>query len=230
MRLAKYLAMCGVGSRRFCENLILEKRITVNDKPVESVATNVLPTDIIALDDNELKIKKLVYYLLNKPIGYTASVKDSHADKLITELVPPEPSVWPVGRLDRETTGLIILTNDGELTFKLTHPKYKKEKEYIAQLDRELKLADISRITKKGIVLEDGPIIPDGFQRISDKTYQIIIHEGRKRLIRRLFKQLGSKVIRLERIRIANLYLNGIAPGKYRSLTDKEIKEIQKDG
>ena len=226
MRIAKYLASCGLGARRKCEDLVTKGLIKVNDVTVNQLSFNLsTDSDKVFFNGKEIIPQKKVYYLLNKPVGYTTTLSDPYAEKVLIDLVPNTPPVWPVGRLDKDTSGLIILTNDGELTQKLTHPKYKKEKEYLAVLDKQLTKNDIEQI-KEGIELDDGFIKPDSINFIGKNQYQITIHEGRKRIVRRIFKHFGSTVISLKRIRISELELKGIEIGSYRELTEKELEKL----
>lgn len=226
MRLAKYLASCGIASRRHCEEIIRSGVVKVDGSTVNEVSKNVLGSEVIEVNEEEVIPQKLVYYLLNKPTGYTSSVSDLHAKKLVTELVPEEPPVWPVGRLDRETSGLIIMTNDGDFTNNLIHPKYKKEKEYEITTNKPLSAKEIIAI-KNGLDLKDGQFKPDAFYEISSCQYKIIIHEGRNRLIRRAIEQVDKEVVSLKRIRIDNLTLNDLKEGQYRLLTKKELEGLK---
>ena len=226
MRIAKYLASCGLGARRKCEDLVTKGLIKVNDATVNRLSFNLnTDSDKVFFNGKEIIPQKKVYYLLNKPVGYTTTLSDPYAEKVLIDLVPNTPPVWPVGRLDKDTSGLIILTNDGELTQKLTHPKYKKEKEYFAVLDKQLTKNDIEQI-KEGIELDDGFIKPDSINFIGKNQYQITIHEGRKRIVRRIFKHFGSTVISLKRIRISELELKDVEIGNYRELTEKELEKL----
>ncbi|MFH1737102.1 MAG: pseudouridine synthase, partial [Actinomycetota bacterium] len=186
MRIARYLSICGLGSRRACESFIKNGRVRVNGEIVTNLTTRIdAEKDEIVVDGKSVKPCEIVYYLLNKPPGYTCSRSDAYATNLVTELVPDDPPVWPAGRLDRETTGLLILTNDGKLTQRLTHPRHKKSKEYVLETEPPFSAKDIDDISK-GIVLTDGLIIPDKFDELRPGRYKIVIHEGRKRIIRRL--------------------------------------------
>lgn len=226
MRLAKYLASCGLGSRRKCERLVEEGRVFVNGKPADRPATNIDQTvDIVTFDGGVVKPKEKVYYAVNKPAGYTCSRDDQHADRLVTKLVPKDPPVWPVGRLDRETSGLILLTNDGELTQRLTHPSYEKEKEYLLTTDSPFSRDEFGE-AKAGVTLDDGLLKPDLIEPAGGKTYRVVIHEGRKRLIRRFAAYFGKNVRKLERIRIAGLELGDLEEGDYRTLSDEEASAL----
>lgn len=225
MRIAKYLASCGLGSRRKCEEIIKAGKVKVNNITVTDLATRILPDDIVLVDGVKCETQNKVYYLVNKPVGYTSTVADPYAKKLITELVPTEPPVWPVGRLDKETSGLIILTNDGKLTQKLTHPSFQKEKEYLAKVTKELSAEELQQLLE-GIVLEDGATKADQIERVNEKTYRIVIHEGRNRLVRRIFDHFKSEVIELTRIRIDGLNIDDLKTGEYKILTSVDLEKL----
>lgn len=225
MRIAKYLSSCGIDSRRKSEELIKAGLVTVNDNAIKDLAFQVEPTDVVKVKDKLCVIKEKVYYAINKPAGFTSTVSDKHANKLVTELVPETIPVWPVGRLDKETKGLLLLTNDGELTQKLTHPSFEKEKEYLIKTSRKLTDEEITEI-QKGIKLDDGEIIPDKFNVLTDNNYSIVIHSGKNRIIRRIFEHFNISNIDLTRIRIGNLKLEGIESAKFAVLSQKEIKEL----
>jgi len=227
VRIAKYLASCGLGSRRKCEEIIAFGKVTVNGTSINSPALNVSPdTDVIKLSGKTLEPQKKVYYLVNKPVGYTCSLADEHAKKLVIELVPDGELVWPVGRLDRDTSGLIILSNDGELTQRLTHPKYEKSKTYIATLDRGLTATELAKLVG-GIELEDGRVKPDELHQLSANEYEITVHEGRNRLVRRIFEHFGRKVVKLERTKLAFLEIGSIKTGGNRRLNRQEVERLK---
>ncbi len=229
MRLAKYLASAGLGSRRNSEKIITDGEILVNGRRVTDAATEINPAeDIVVHRGSVVSPKKLVYYLLNKPRGYTTTKSDPHAKHLITELVPDEPPVWPVGRLDRETTGLIVMTNDGDLTEKLTHPRHEKAKEYLVQTNLGLTDKEIGQI-REGVTLDDGLMKVDLFEKTAKDKYKIVIHSGKKRIIRRLIAFFGKEVISLERRRIANLKIGSLKVGQHRLLSKGEIEEIKRN-
>ncbi len=222
-RIARYLASCGFGSRRDCEDLIRDGSVQVNGKTTVDVACSVDPgKDRVVVDNKQVRPYRKVYYLLNKPAGYTSTTRDAHADKVITDLVPDDPPVWPVGRLDRETTGLIILTNDGDLTQQLTHPRFEHEKEYYVLIDSPLSPAQQEKI-KSGIMLDDGMIHPDDFEEIGSGRYRIVLHEGRKRIVRRIIEYFKKKVISLERVRISSITLGDLKEGEYKGLSKVDI-------
>ncbi len=226
IRIAKFLASCGIGSRRKCEDIITAGDVQIDDETVTTPATTVGPENVVKVRGKIVSPNKLVYYLLNKPTGYTSTVADEHAKKLITELVPGEPPVWPVGRLDRDTAGLIVLTNDGELTQKLTHPSFEKQKTYIATVSKPLTDKQIQELLG-GIRLDDGPIKPDSVHNLIDSKYEITVHEGRNRLVRRIFEYFGVTVIALTRTKLAFLTLKGLEPGQYRVLTTDEVDRLK---
>jgi len=225
MRLAKYLASTGVSSRRKSEEIIQSGRVKVNSASITDPAFSVSEEDCILLDGKQVQTDRKVYYLLNKPVGYTSTVSDRHADHLITELVPESPSVWPVGRLDKNTSGLIIMTNDGDLTQKITHPSHQKLKEYSFSVDRPLSDVELAKM-KKGIVLEDGEFKPDHLEVLSQGKYLVRVHEGRNRLIRRSIEHFGKNIIKLHRAKIGPLELGNLKMGEYRNLTEKELRSL----
>lgn len=232
MRLSKYLADSGVASRRKAEEIILEGRVSVNGETVRELGTKVDPEkDKVTVDDKNINANaEKIYYLLNKPAGYTSTAKDPHAKHTVLELVPEKPRVFPVGRLDKDTTGLLILTNDGELTQKLTHPSYEKEKEYIVICGSELTDIEIKKL-ENGIILDDKKTAPTKVRFIADNSdkyfhYSVTIREGRNRQIRRMFESIRNPVISLGRIRVDSLNLGDLKEGKYRELTKQEIDKL----
>lgn len=227
-RIAKFLSSAGIASRRKSEELIRDGRIKVNGEAIFDLGRQVDPAiDTILVDDKEVESNEYVYYLLNKPIGYVSTVSDRHAEKKVTELVPVDPPVWPVGRLDKDTHGLLILTNDGDLTQRLTHPKYEKEKEYLAKTDKEVTDNELGQI-ERGITLEDGFVQAGEIEKTGKNTYRIVIHIGKNRIVRRIFGFFGKTVIDLKRIRVNNLEIGDLPVGKFRELTENEIEDLIK--
>jgi len=189
IKIAKFLSEAGIASRRKSETLVRQGLIFVNGKTMVDPARRVDPiTDKVAYKGKPVVPAALVYYLLNKPVGYTSTTDDPHAANLVTELVPASPKVWPVGRLDKYTSGLLILTNDGELVQRLTHPKFEIEKEYEIVTNIPLTATDIALI-RRGMRLEDGFIKPDRFEVAGAKLYRVIIHSGKKRVVRRIIEK-----------------------------------------
>ena len=226
VKIAKYLAQAGVASRRKAEALVKQGLVSVNGKISADPALRVNPkTDKILYRGKPLSPAQKVYYLLNKPVGYTCTAQDPHAEKLVGELVPAEPRVWPVGRLDKMTSGLLILTNDGDLALSLTHPRYRVEKEYEITADFPLAENEIAAV-QKGVSLEDGFIRPDRFEKISGKRYRIVIHSGKKRVVRRIVEKIGKSVAQLKRTRVGSLELQNLPLGKWRRLSPAEIKKL----
>lgn len=225
-RLQKVLARVGLGSRRVCEDLIDAGRITVNGEiPVlgRRVDTG---SDRIALDGIPLPVRPgLVYYLLNKPSGTVSTVSDTHGRPTVVALVPPSPRVFPVGRLDRETEGLLILTNDGDLTHRLTHPSYGVWKEYLAEVEGVPGRA-VLRSLREGLQLEDGLTAPARVSNPAPNVLRLAIHEGRNRQVRRMCEAVGHPVVRLVRTRIGPVADTTLRPGQWRSLTPAEVRAL----
>ena len=225
-RLQKVLARTGVGSRRVCEDLIVDGRVTVNGEvPVlgRRVDTAV---DVIELDGVPLPVRPgLVHYLVNKPPGVVSTADDTHGRPTVVDLVPPEPRVFPVGRLDMDSEGLIIVTNDGELTHRLTHPSFGVAKEYLVHVEGEPSPGDVRRL-RDGVELEDGMTAPARVAVVSPTLLRMVIHEGRNRQIRRMCESVGHPVVRLVRTRIGPLADPSLTPGSYRPLTFDEVRGL----
>ncbi|HPN67295.1 MAG TPA: pseudouridine synthase [bacterium] len=234
VRLQKYLAESGIGSRRECEMHIWEGRVKVNGKKVAEMGIKIDPEqDEVRFKDKIVRINYKVYYALNKPAGYVSTRRDINAPKMVTHLVPPEPPVYPVGRLDKDTEGLIILTNDGELTNKLTHPRNHVEKEYAVvcrpRFD-DINLANAIRQMERGVLI-NGYLTKRTklFNVNQDRNrifFNIILKEGKKRQIRRMCHNVGLKVINLKRVRIGELKLGGLKKGEYKVLSKQDISKI----
>lgn len=214
-RINKYIASCTGYSRRKAEELVLTGKVKVNNEVVRDLSTQISESDKVYLDGKAINPQGFVYYALNKPVGYTTTTSDPHAKKLITNLVPKEPPVFPVGRLDKNTSGLIFLTNDGNFAQKMTHPKYEKEKEYIVETDKVLSEKSLGKL-RGGIRLDDGITAPAEVKVIGNKKYSIIIHEGKNRQIRRMIEKVGTNVVTLKRIRIGDFKLENLEEGKYK--------------
>jgi 23S rRNA pseudouridine2605 synthase len=227
IRLNRFISNSGVCSRRDADEHIRNGLITVNGKTVTDFGTTVSYDDDVRYRNKRLSAEKKVYILMNKPKDYVTTVEDPHADKTVLDLLGdnfPE-RVYPVGRLDKATTGVLLLTNDGELTGKLTHPKYNRRKIYHVFLDRPVTKNDLFRFTE-GIELDGEKIVADAvsYADPEDKTQiGIELHSGQNRVIRRMFETLGYKVKKLDRVYFAGLTKKNVARGKWRFLTEKEI-------
>jgi len=225
-RLQKVLARIGVGSRRVCEELIVAGRVTVNGE-VPVLGRRVDPAvDRVELDGVPLPIQPgLVHYLVNKPPGVVTTAEDTHGRPTVVSLVPDSPRVFPVGRLDMDSEGLLLLTNDGELTHRLTHPSFGVPKEYLVQVEGEPAPGQVRQL-REGVVLEDGPTAPARVAVVAPSLLRIVIHEGRNRQIRRMCEVVGHPVVRLVRTRIGPLTDPSLGPGSYRQLTVDEVRGL----
>ena len=223
VRLQKYLSQCGVASRREAEELIWEGRVKVNGQVVDKMGVKVDPyNDVVKVGRKIIQPLEKVYYVVNKPMGYVSTVKDKYAQKKVTDLVPPTPPVYPVGRLDKETEGLILLTNDGELTNYFTSPKSNIDKEYevVCRARREdMKLDKAIKHLQVGVFIDGYKTKPAKVTKLHEKDskiyFNIVIKEGKNRQIRRMCHNVGMKVLKLRRIRIGKLKLGNLAKGKY---------------
>ncbi len=226
-RLQKVLARHGFGSRRVCEDLIAASRVTVN-RDVAVLGRRVdVDRDEVAVDGVVVGVRPdLVYYLLNKPAGVISTAHDPQGRRTVIDLVPAEPRVFPVGRLDGETEGLLLLTNDGDLTQRLTHPSYGVEKEYLAQLRGNPSRSALRRL-REGVTLDDRPSAPARVIRVEADLVKIIIHEGRNRQVRRMCEAVGYPVVRLVRTRIGPLVDRSLAPGDWRKLSATELRSLE---
>jgi len=230
IRLNKYIANAGVCSRREADALITDGQITVNGKVVTEMGHKVLPSDTVKYQGKLLKFEKLQYVLLNKPKGFITTMSDERGRKTVMSLVAKacDERIYPVGRLDRNTTGLLLFTNDGDFAKKLTHPSYQVKKIYQVELDKPLTKADFEAIIK-GVELEDGLATVDELAVISEdnKTVGIEIHIGRNRIVRRIFEHLGYQVEKLDRVTFGHLTKKNLPRGKWRHLTDAEVGKLR---
>jgi 23S rRNA pseudouridine2605 synthase len=227
-RLQKVLAQAGLGSRRACEGLIAAGRVQVNGE-VAALGRRVDPgSDAVAVDGVPVGVRPgLVYYLLNKPPGVVSTASDPQGRPVVTGLVPSTPPVHPVGRLDAASEGLLLLTNDGELTFRLTHPSFGVEKEYLVAVEGIVKPGALRRL-REGVDLGDGRTSPARVARIGDDVLRITIHEGRNRQVRRMCDAVGHPVRRLVRTRIGPIRIGQLAPGAWRELSQREVRALEK--
>ena len=227
IRLNKYLANAGICSRREADEYIQAGVITVNGEVVTELGTKVLRTDEVKFHDQPVNIEKKVYVLLNKPKDYVTTSDDPQQRKTVMDLVKNacRERIYPVGRLDRNTTGVLLLTNDGDMASKLTHPKFLKKKIYHVYLDKNVTAHDIQQI-RDGIQLEDGEIQADECEYADEKDKKqvgIEIHSGKNRIVRRIFESLGYRVCKLDRVMFAGLTKKGIKRGDWRFLTEQEV-------
>ena len=230
IRLNRFISQSGVCSRREADEFILAGVVTVNGQVVTELGTKIMPTDEVRFNDERLQGEKNVYLVLNKPKGYVTSLDDPHADKTVMDLVRGACSerVYPVGRLDKNSLGLLLITNDGDITRQLTHPSYHKKKIYQVTLDKPLTRADMDSLTE-GITLEDGDIFADEVAYASEdkRTVGVEIHSGRNRIVRRMFEHLGYTVQKLDRVYYAGLTKKNLKRGAWRFLTKDEVMRLK---
>ena len=226
-RLQKIIAAAGICSRRKAEQLILQGRVFVNGKPAKLGQKADPEEDEILVDGKPLKIQKKRYIALYKPRGYLTTLYDPFGRKTIRELIGDiEERVFPVGRLDEDSEGLLLLTNDGEWANRIAHPRYEVEKEYIVILSRPPE-SEEEKTVLRGIEVDGRRVDVRRFKKIGRKKYLVVIHEGRKRIIRRMFQQLKAEVVRLIRTRIGSIKLKGLRPGQWRELTEPEVNAFR---
>lgn len=230
-RLQKVIAASGIASRRKAEELILKGKVYVNGERVTELGTKVSGNDTVMVDGNVISYEEKVYFLLNKPGRVISSVKDEKDRMTVVDLIDTDKRIYPVGRLDYDTTGLLILTNDGELSNILTHPSKGVEKTYVAKLNKIIEVNDIFKL-KKGVLIDNQKCIPTRVKvRKNDKVnntsvVEISIVEGRNHIVKKVFAELGYKVIKLNRTTYGFLTLEGLNRGQYRTLSVKEVKKL----
>jgi 23S rRNA pseudouridine2605 synthase len=232
VRLAKYLAHAGVASRRSAEALVAAGRVSVGGEIVTDPARDVDEHSGVALDGRPLaESEPRVLYALNKPVGVVSTARDTHGRRTVVDLVPADGlRLYPVGRLDADSSGLILLTNDGELANRLTHPRYEVPKTYRARLAGAPIADGALRALRAGVELEDGPTAPARVRRLGGRGSEVIeltIHEGRNRQVRRMCEAVGHRVLELERTRFGPLALDGLAPGAHRRVGDAETERLR---
>lgn len=228
-RLQKVLAARGWGSRRVCEEMIEAGRVRVNGEVAQLGRRVDVQVDVVEVDGAPVGVRPdFVYYLLNKPAGVVSTAKDTHDRETVVDLVPAEPRVYPVGRLDAETEGLLLLTNDGDLTHRLTHPKFGVEKEYIAHVDSDGRPVSNSALAtlRRGVDIGDGVTSPAEVGELQPGVLRVVIHEGRNRQVRRMCETVGYPVLRLVRTRIGPLVDKSLRPGDWRELSLAEIRSL----
>lgn len=231
MKLNLYLARSGVASRRKSAELIKNGRVIVNGEKVLVPFREVTGRDRISVDGKKVVPEKFVYVAVNKPIGFTCTLKDQFAEKKVTDLVPRSLGrLYPVGRLDRYSSGLVILTNDGDFSQRLSHPSYEAEKEYLVIISPPISRSEAA-VLKTGVIYEGEKLSASEVVVLKKEsgrsTLQVILKEGKKREIRRMFGCLGRHVLTLRRVRIGNILLGKLEPGKYRFLSEKEVSSAQ---
>jgi 23S rRNA pseudouridine2605 synthase len=227
MRLAKYLATSGVASRRTSEEIVRAGRVTVDGETITDPARDVSADSRVALDGTTVSlVHERVVYALNKPAGVVSTARDPQGRPTVVTLVPQTERLYPVGRLDIDTTGLILLTNQGELAHRLTHPSFEVEKTYRALVGGPALEERALRALRDGVELEDGRTAPARVRRVSADVLELTIHEGRKRQVKRMCEAVGHPVKRLERVGFGPLELGDLPRGRWRRLTDPEIEAL----
>ena len=225
MRLNAYLARAGVASRRGADELIKAGRVVV-DGATGELNTVVGAHAVVEVDGKRVRQQKLAYVLLNKPAGVVTTVRDPHARQTVVDLVGRRPGVVPVGRLDADTTGALLLTNDGPLAHRLAHPRYEVDKVYVADVEGHLGKDEL-RALAEGVELEDGRTAPARVRTLTPSRLELTIHEGRKHQVKRMLETVGHPVIRLHRSRYAGLDVRGLKPGESRELTADEVEVLR---
>lgn len=231
------LIEAGIASRRKLAAAIIEGRVTVNKKVVTNLRHPVGSDDAITVDGKAIKLKpaKYIYIIMNKPYGVLSTASDERGRKTVIDLLPEkyrQMRLYPTGRLDIDSTGMLLLTNDGDLTFRLTHPSFENEKEYLVQVKDKLKPEEVRQL-EKGIRLEDGMTAPAVVKEVKNSqpfNYSITIHEGRNRQVRRMFGVLGHPVLALKRIRLGSLTLGNLKEGETREIPNQKIKQMLSEG
>jgi 23S rRNA pseudouridine2605 synthase len=231
IRLNRYIANAGLCSRREADTFIATGCVTVNGKIVSEMGFQVKPGDQVSFNGKIINTERKVYLLLNKPKGFVTTVEDPHAEKTVMDLIKnacPE-RIYPVGRLDMNTTGLLLFTNDGDLTKRLTHPKYNRKKIYHVFLDKKVTKAHLQEIVD-GVTLDDGFVVADSVSYVSEedkKQVGIEIHSGKNKIVRRIFEHLGYKIVKLDRVYFCGLTKKNLPRGKWRFLTKDEINLLK---
>ena len=228
MRLAKFLAHAGVSSRRAAEELIAAGRVTVGGEPVTDPARDVSEADAVAVDGSRVSAEARETWMLNKPPNVVSTAKEPGRRRAVTDLVDSEARLYPVGRLDADSSGLILLTNDGELANRLTHPRYEVPKTYRVSLRRPPAERDLERL-RAGVELEDGATAPAEVKRLGESLIEVTIHEGRNRQVRRMAEAVGNEAVELRRVRLGSLQLGDLPEGEARRLAEDELRRLWED-
>jgi 23S rRNA pseudouridine2605 synthase len=229
MRLNHFLASAGVTSRRSAETIVREGRVKVNGQVVTDVARDVDPDlDTVLVDGASVRVvTRLVYVMLHKPVKYVTTVKDEKGRDSVVDLVNITERVFPVGRLDYDTTGLLLLTNDGELSYRLTHPKYGVRKTYVAVLNKKIGDRELAHL-RRGVELFDGKTVPSQAVKLGTQVVEVTIHEGKNKQVKRMFRKIGYKVRELHRSRLGPLHLGKLKYGQWRHLRPQEVQALKK--
>jgi len=228
VRLAKFLAHAGVASRRAAEQVVAGGRVTVDGEPVTDPARDVGEGADVRVDGRAVSAQQAETWAVNKPAGVVSTAREPGRRRAVTELVDSPARLYPAGRLDVDSTGLILLTNDGELANRLTHPRYEVPKTYRAELRRPPAERDLEAL-RRGVELEDGRTAQARVRRSGEREIEIAIHEGRNRQVRRMAEAIGNEVLRLERIGFGSLQLGALRPGEARRLSEDEVRRLWED-
>jgi 23S rRNA pseudouridine2605 synthase len=230
VRLAKYLAHAGVASRRASEQLVFAGRVTVGEETVRDPARDVDGSEAIAVDGRPVQVAggRRVVYAINKPVGVVSTASDPQGRRTVVQMVTSERRLYPVGRLDADTTGLILLTDDGELAHHLTHPSFEVPRTYVAKVRRGPVREGALRQLREGVELDDGRTAPARARRLASDEIELTIHEGRKRQVRRMLEEVGHPVITLQRISFGTLRLGTLEEGQSRRLSEAEIDRLRR--
>ena len=231
MRLAKHLAHAGVASRRAAEQLVFDGRVTVGGAVVIDPARDVDDASAVAVDGEAVSVagRARLVYAVNKPVGVVSTARDPQGRPTVVELVPSSERLYPVGRLDADTSGLILLTNDGELANRLTHPRYEVPKVYrVTVADPPIRPRELDRLSSGGLELDDGPTLPARAKRLGAERFELELREGRKRQVRRMTEAVGHRVRSLERVQFGPLRLGTLSPGQHRRLKGPEVEALRR--
>lgn len=231
MRLQKYIAKCGVASRRKAEEMIKSGLISVNGKIVSEMGIKIdVEKDIVKFRNQIIHLEnKTMVILINKPEGYVSTTDDQFGRKTVLDIIPNiTERLYPIGRLDYNSCGLLLLTNDGELTYRLTHPKHHISKVYRVHVDKTFKIEDKMKF-EKGLIIDEYLTKPSELIIEDEKMLKITLYEGRNRQIRKMLEQLGYDILKLERIQIGDIFDNDLSPGKYRYLSENEVMELRRE-
>jgi len=226
-RVQKIIAAAGIASRRNAEEFIRQGRVTVNGKPVEIGASADPEKDVVTVDGKKIKLETFVYIVINKPLNVVTTLADELGRKTVRDLVDVPERVFPVGRLDRNATGLVLLTNDGEIANRMMHPRYETAKTYVAELSSPVTPQLLERL-RKGVVVEDRKVLVKAPEQVNKNTVKVSIHEGRKHIVKKLFVKLGTHVDALARTALGPLELGDLKPGEWRKLTTDEVSSLRR--